>query len=662
MLSRRTMIGALAAAYPARGFQSYFYGKDEPLATPIELTAGQLTMVFEPELAFLRTLRYGNIEVIRGIYAAVRDHNWGTVTPRVTNVKVETSGGGFRLTFDVACLQSPIDFQWHGEIIGDSNSKVQYRMEGAAQSTFKRNRIGFAVLHPVKECAGYDCVVKHSSGPAETGKFPLHVAPNQPFKDMTSISHTIAAGVTAEVAFEGETFEMEDHRNWTDASYKTYCTPLEKPFPVEVKQGDRVVQSITVSLTGAKPAAVSRFSPRRQELMIELLKGEVRPMPKIGIAMAADSPTLTAQEAKRIGALKPAHLRVDLKLSDPAHAALLDRAAKESQSISAPLELAIHLSDDAEAELKTLSATAKKLRVARYIIFHQNEKSTDAKWVTLARKFLSGAPLGGGTNAYFAELNRGRPDASALDFLTFTLNPQVHAFDNTSLVENLAGQGDAVNSARQFSSGKGIVVSPVTFKPRFNPNATGADPVLPPDVLPPPVDPRQVSLFGASWTLGSIKYLAESGAASVTYFETTGPRGLMETAAGSKWPSLFPSKAGQAFPLYHVLADVNDMAGAEVMLSRSSQPLVADGMILRKGNRIRVMVANMSPEAQSVRLQWPSSNQRMSIIKLDQHEVRHATDSPETWRLLPGDNMILHGADVELSLAPYGIARVDTVG
>lgn len=35
------------------------------------------------------------------------------------------------------------------------------------------------------------------------------------------------AGVISE--FEGDVFEMEDQRNWTDASYKTYCTPWGCP-------------------------------------------------------------------------------------------------------------------------------------------------------------------------------------------------------------------------------------------------------------------------------------------------------------------------------------------------------------------------------------------------------------------------------------------------
>lgn len=159
-----------------------------------------------------------------------------------------------------------------------------------------------------------------------------------------------------------------------------------------------------------------------------------------------------------------------------------------------PLEVAVHLSANAAQDCKVAAEAAGTAKVARWIIYHQAEKSTSAKWVDLARQYLKRAPVGGGTDAFFAELNRARPEMSHLDFLCYSINPQVHAFDDSSLVENLAGQAQTVESALQFSAGKPVAVTPVTFKPRFNPNATGALPTVGPDELPPQIDTRQLSL------------------------------------------------------------------------------------------------------------------------------------------------------------------------
>src|SRR3989442_12330274 len=56
-------------------------------AEPIPLRAGPLSMIFEPDNAFLRHLRIGPQEVWHGINAPVRNQFWGTVRPQVSNIK-----------------------------------------------------------------------------------------------------------------------------------------------------------------------------------------------------------------------------------------------------------------------------------------------------------------------------------------------------------------------------------------------------------------------------------------------------------------------------------------------------------------------------------------------------------------------------------------------
>src|SRR5260370_8535410 len=88
------------------------YGNIDPVPRPIELRAGPLTMLFEPHTAFLRHIRLGDHEVVRAIYAAVRDQNWATIPPHVANLKSEISRDSFRLTFEVACPRAEIHYAW----------------------------------------------------------------------------------------------------------------------------------------------------------------------------------------------------------------------------------------------------------------------------------------------------------------------------------------------------------------------------------------------------------------------------------------------------------------------------------------------------------------------------------------------------------------------
>ena len=122
-------------------------------------------------------------------------------------------------------------------------------------------------------------------------------------------------------------------------------------------------------------------------------------------------------------------------------------------------------------------------------------------------------PLGGGARTYFTEFNRacGTMPIGEMAVAGYTINPQVHAFDNASLVETLGAQAETVRSAKAIAGETPLAIGPVTLQPPFNPNATGPAPEAGEDELPPSVDPRQLSLFGAGWTLGSLRHLAGAG-------------------------------------------------------------------------------------------------------------------------------------------------------
>ena len=120
---------------------------------PLRLRAGPLTMCFEPTAAFLRRISLEDVEVIRGIYAAVRDRNWGTALPIISNLKSQISNDSFALSFDAECRQGDIHFRWQGAITGAADGTVKFSFDGEALANFWRNRIGFCVLHPIRALA-----------------------------------------------------------------------------------------------------------------------------------------------------------------------------------------------------------------------------------------------------------------------------------------------------------------------------------------------------------------------------------------------------------------------------------------------------------------------------------------------------------------------------
>jgi hypothetical protein len=299
--------------------------------------------------------------------------------------------------------------------------------------------------------------------------------------------------------------------------------------------------------------------------------------------------------------------------------------------------------------------------VARFLVFHKGETSTDTRWARLARQVLVGLrsspTFAGGTNYHFADLNRSRPDLRGLDELVYAITPQMHASDDLSLVENLEAEAETVNTALSFADGRRLVISPVTLRPRFNAVATAMESEPEAGELPSPVDARQMSLFGAGWTVGSVKYLGESGASVVTYYETTGWRGVMETESGSTLPRRFPAAARQVFPVYHVLADLGEWERAELVACTSSAPLRVIGLAVGRRDGLHVLAANMTGASQQLELR-PFETPRVVVRELDDSHAWEAMFRPESFRA-SRRALVVHAGSLQLTLAPYAVVRID---
>ncbi|MBS1833614.1 MAG: hypothetical protein JST65_12920, partial [Acidobacteria bacterium] len=91
------MAAAAATGVPGQG----------PAATeyPVDIRCGELTFTFVPQLGFVRHVRWNGVEILNGIYAAVRDSVWGTVPARISNVIVQTEAEEFKIVFEANCQQ-----------------------------------------------------------------------------------------------------------------------------------------------------------------------------------------------------------------------------------------------------------------------------------------------------------------------------------------------------------------------------------------------------------------------------------------------------------------------------------------------------------------------------------------------------------------------------
>jgi hypothetical protein len=219
---------------------------------PRFLNAGALSATLT-EAGHLVHIRWHGSEILRRIYFAVRDACWGTAQTSISGLTVEEDPNGFTVTFKARHTTESASLRCEASIRGASTGLLTYAIRGEAETTFLRNRIGFCVLHDAWACAGKTFEVIRTDGTSGSGCFPIAVTRRQPLPGTEAMAGLVYAAANrhiARITFEGDVFQMEDQRPWTDASFKCFSTPLELPCPVEVPAGTRIAQSVRLSVAG----------------------------------------------------------------------------------------------------------------------------------------------------------------------------------------------------------------------------------------------------------------------------------------------------------------------------------------------------------------------------------------------------------------------------
>jgi hypothetical protein len=516
------------------------------------------------------------------IYFALRDENWNTFENHVHNEGISVDEESFDIRYDCFNERAGIRLmEWRVRIAGNRDGSIVYTLHGTAKKNFLKNRAGFCVLHPLA-FAGGECVILHPDGTTSRSKFPVHVAPENPFQDISGMEWNVA-DLRFKLAFAGEVFETEDQRNWADASYKTFCTPLKKPFPVELREADYIFQQITLS-----PLQTIASSPSKKPFISLQRTGIHSNVPSLGIGASTDNGTLTAAAVSALRALNLRHYRVEVHPSKDTWVRDFSRDCEDAYALNLPLEVALHTGAKFEGEIESFLVLClqNKVRLRKVLLLEDNALVTGQAVIALAARFKEAVPgvlIGGGTNFNFNELNKNRLKAGGLDFVSFSIDPQEHAVDDLTILENAEAHEHLVKSAKNaFGESVAIHISPVTLKKRFNPYAT--DPAA--RILSETAkrDLRQKEDLAAIWTFASICSLVRGGASSVTYYQTVGPQGLL-------------TGNGDPYPVYEVLKLFSPFQRATVEVLNSSKHLSVQGLVL-DGSILAVV--NMTHERQEV--------------------------------------------------------------
>ena len=649
------------AETPSRSIM--LFGTEEPAAETRLLVAGPLSA--ELDAGNLRYIRHHGREAIRAVSYVVRDQLWGTFSPEIRDLEVEETGDRFTVTYSASCSGDEQRFDYRARITGNADGTLRFEGIGTPATDFLTNRTGFVVLHGVEGTSGHPVEVSEVDGRVVETRFPEIIDPKQPIMNIRALTHEVAPGLKVTCTMLGDTFEMEDQRNWTDASYKTYVRPLGLPHPFTLKAGETIEQAVELRFEGTARATAAAAGDGTPEVSVTV-GAEAGRVPQIAMALEWQSTDAAAARADQLAGLGPAYLSCyfDARHAGP-EAMEGFRAVAEAMGWNLALEAVVPDLDDPGEALRSIAAMASAAGtrfgsvavspagdldfVIPGTVF--DDMSPYDGLYAAARDAFPGCAIGGGNFMYFTELNRKPPPSEGLDFVTHPTCAIVHAADDRSVTETVETLPYIIRSVRSLFDGKPYCLGPVGIGTRTSP--FGGPPAPNPRsgrVAMCRNDPRQRGLLGAAWHLGVAARAAEGGVTALILGAPTGDHGLVHHPGETPQPWF--DEHGGRFPAWHAMRGVYAASGRPRRATEVSAPREVQALAFEtEAGGLELWLANLMGEERRVHLDG-LGGASMRVAVLDEESFVASAADPDVLdgveRSAPGDR---------IELRPYAVAR-----
>ena len=639
--------------------QLALFGCQETLAPHQLLQAGPLVLTYQDG-------RFGPMfvnghEVWHGVAFLLRDAGWGTPATVVDEAQLcmQAQGFEFQLSAHIPCAATDVLGVWHPHarvnlamrVKGDALGSVHFSVHATPTHDIQVNRCGWVLMHPLS-AAGCAVEVTHGDGRTSHSTFPEEVPAWPPFTNLNSIRHEYAPGCWAQADLPGEDYELEDQRNNTDASFKTYSRSNWMPRPFVLSQHQTWCRDIRLRIVDTATA----LSPPKA---LSDTGWSSPPWPsqtdkfclQLGLAIAP--PTDRPPEAwllEKLAQWRPAFLHLTLWQTtewdtvDWSQVRLLLNAAQAKLRLDICGRNSPNLdwnSDDAASAHKLEKALAKAGVIPASVAALPCGKRAAKELRTL----FPASAIGGGTPHFFAQLNRLELRGSE-DFMAFTVCPIVHSADDVSVMNGLQSLPSMLATAKRRHPGCEWHLGPSGLGARASP--LGRQPFSDGQKRTPlaMLDPRSRGLFGAAWLLGHMAGAAQSEVSALTLPALLGVNGL-------GWHAGDVVKATPSAALLEVCMQWQGVQSVEVNPVENSGhrllnwPFAAISGIGPTGRQI--LLANLTDQTQS--LQWKLAGQwaRMDAQSWLRYE---GSQDVEPW-INSGD------CPAQLDLKPYAVALIN---
>lgn len=564
------------------------FGTDEAAPLSVALRAGPLAMTLQR--GKLLHIRCGEREIWHGVAFVFRDADWGTPEPVIEHIELSQDPDGFRVRLEAHFPVLPV-IRLHIHIEGAGDGRVRFTAEAVPSADILCNRIGLCVMHPMS-MQGARVDIEHSDGRLSRSTFPTRIPPWPPFMLIRAIRHEWTQGRWARCELAGDTFEMEDQRNNSDASFKTYSRSNMTPRPYRLQAGVPIRHSADLLV----PTPGLSYTPHRPEPVAIRVGDAVGGLPMVGIEIAASDDHAPEEVHAALRLLRPSHLHLSLGAADATVNWTGIGALLAAANARLRLDLSVDCSSQARVALDALSAA---LAIAHVVPESIAVFPSDQRSIAAARQAFPATAIGGGSAHFFAQLNRleGLGD---VDFVSFTTSPIVHGTDDSAVMLSLQSLPSMVETLHANYPKRPIRVGPSTIAVRSSP--LGKQPLVDGTrrVALAAQDPRCRGLYGAAWTLGYVAQFANAGGVqALTLMSLRGPSGIVQCALGERLVT---------HPAYFVLARLG--AAARVCSVSVSDPMRVAALALDREGKGELMLANLTGEPVDIYLDgWAASAQ-----------------------------------------------------
>jgi hypothetical protein len=266
-----------------------------------------------------------------------------------------------------------------------------------------------------------------------------------------------------------------------------------------------------------------------------------------------------------------------------------------------------------------------------------------------ARAAFPGVRLGGGMFSYFTELNRKRPPADLLDFVSFTTTATLHAGDDHSITEGLESLPAMALTAAKIAGDKPWAVGPSAISMRMNPY--GEAPLANPGNIRQAMnfnDPRHRGLLGAAWALGFFARFASGGASAIALGAPVGAFGLLHSPQA--WPQPWFDENGGLYPMFHVMRGLAHLCGATMREVTCSAPARLQAIAVEREHGAEIWLANLTGVEVLCNV---SDHDIRDVAMLDEASFVAAAGNPNAITELAHAH-----AGKQIALTPYAVAHL----